>query len=316
MTMVKLIKFSRTPVWVPVVAAALGLTVAAVHRSDAGTSLRDLVTDVGGNGFGEYLIVSMVFFGLFWLLLHRFFKQRQLSRRRWPRLSQVSRELLFSFCAQFTMLGVGAWLAFGETAMNANMYLKIADYGWVYFTAVTFLLFAVDDTIFYWTHRAMHHPRLFRTFHRVHHESTDPTPFTSYSFHPLEAAVQAIGPLALIPLLMVLPWHPIALVIYAFGNLLFNMIGHLGYEVYPANWNRIPVLRWKTPALHHYLHHQVVGGNYALYFRWWDKWCGTEIKDFEARYDRIFAPANGAKTGGLNSAFVTAAHAPVDLISR
>jgi len=37
------------------------------------------------------------------------------------------------------------------------------------------------------------------------------------------------------------------------------------------------------------MHHQRVGGNYALYFRWWDRICGTEFKDFAARYDRLFA---------------------------
>ena len=49
----------------------------------------------------------------------------------------------------------------------------------------------VHDTWFYWTHRLMHHRRLFKLFHRVHHESTNPTPWAAYCFAPLEAMAQA-----------------------------------------------------------------------------------------------------------------------------
>jgi Delta7-sterol 5-desaturase len=88
---------------------------------------------------------------------------------------------------------------------------------------------------------------------------------------------------------MLMPWYPAAVVVFGLGNILFNVIGHIGYELYPACWNRIPILRWKTPTMHHYLHHQMVGGNYGLYFRWWGKLCSTEFKGFEAHYDNFFA---------------------------
>jgi Delta7-sterol 5-desaturase len=302
MTLVKHISFSRTAAWVPVAAAVIGLTAVVLHPDAEGTTFLSMLTNIRDNGVAEYLTVTIAVFALFWVGLHRWLQKRQLSRRRWPSGRQISRELLFSLCAQFIMLGVGIWVAFGNTAIAANVYTDIGDYGWAYLILLTFALFAIDDTVFYWTHRAMHHPRLFRAFHRVHHESTDPTPFTSYSFHPLEAVVQSLGGIVIIPLLMVVPWHPAALAVFGMGNLLFNLIGHLGYEVYPANWNRIPVLRWKNPALHHYLHHQMVGGNYALYFRWWDKWCGTEIPDFEARYDRIFAQSRSDEDAAPPSA--------------
>jgi sterol desaturase/sphingolipid hydroxylase (fatty acid hydroxylase superfamily) len=281
--------FSRTPLWLVLGTAGLGAAAATFHPDGTHASIMALLTNFNENGVAEYLTYTIGFFGLFWVILHPLLKRRQLARKRWPRLSQISRELLFSLCAQFTMLGVGAWTAFGDNAMAANMYTDVGDYGWAYLILLTFAFFAIDDTQFYWLHRAMHHPKLFKHFHRVHHESTDPTPFTSYAFHPLEAAVQATGPLVIIVFLMMVPWHPAAAIIAGLGNLLFNLIGHLGYEIYPAKWLKIPLLCWKTPALHHYLHHQMVGGNYSLYFRWWDIWCGTEFRDFEARYDRIFA---------------------------
>jgi len=154
---------------------------------------------------------------------------------------------------------------------------------------IVFAVLVVDDTRFYWTHRAMHHPWLFNRMHRVHHESVDPTPFTACSFHPAEAIVHGIGSLSLLLVMMLLPFHVASLVAAGTLQILFNVVGHLGYEIYPRGWNRIPLLRWKTPTLHHDMHHQRVGGNYALYFRWWDRICGTEFKDFAARYDRLFA---------------------------
>jgi sterol desaturase/sphingolipid hydroxylase (fatty acid hydroxylase superfamily) len=40
------------------------------------------------------------------------------------------------------------------------------------------------------------------------------------------------------------------------------------------------------------MHHQLFNGNYALYFTWWDKWMGTEFKDYETRHAQIFERKN------------------------
>jgi Delta7-sterol 5-desaturase len=223
------------------------------------------------------------------VVLHRWIKPRLLARKRWPKTGQVVREIMFSISAQFCFLAIGLWLAFFTQADAMVMYTDIATYGWPYFIFTTFLMFVIDDTYFYWTHRMLHNRTLFERVHHVHHESVDPTSFSAYAFHPLEAFVIGGSMLSFIPIFMLIPLHPAAVAVFAVGSVMFNVIGHLGYELYPARWNRIPLLRWKTPAMHHYLHHQMVGGNYGLYFRWWDKLCGTEIKDFEARYDRLFA---------------------------
>jgi sterol desaturase/sphingolipid hydroxylase (fatty acid hydroxylase superfamily) len=274
-------------------AVAFGATQFSPLLRDVPTA--DLLQEILVVSYGEYLIWAGGFFAVFWLVLHPLIKGRQLSRRRWPRMGQVWRELAFSLSTQFIFLGIAVWLAFAEGWGAANMYRDVGEYGYLYLGLVVFLVLVVDDTWFYWTHRAMHHPVLFERMHRVHHESVDPTPFTAFSFHPLEAVVHGIGSLSLLAVTMVMPWHPAALAAAGFASILFNVVGHLGYEVYPRGWNRIPVLRWKTPTLHHYMHHQRVGGNYGLYFRWWDKVCGTEFQDFEARYDRIFdaTPAAG-----------------------
>lgn len=276
----------KTPAWLAVVAAAVAVGVAVSHplaRQFPVEAALSIVSDTA-----EYIAYALLFFGVFWVAGERWLWRRRLSRRRWPRLGQVWRETLFSFSSQFTFLAVALWLSFGGDAERNRMYTDIEEYGWPYYALVVGLTFVVHDTWFYWSHRAMHHPWLFDRFHRLHHESVDPTPFTTYSFHPLEAIVEGMGGLMISLVLMIMPWHVSVPVVWGIGQILFNSIGHLGYEIYPSNWNRLPLLRWKAPAMHHYMHHQRVGGNYGLYFRFWDRLCGTEFRDFEARYDRFF----------------------------
>jgi ring-1,2-phenylacetyl-CoA epoxidase subunit PaaE len=54
------------------------------------------------------------------------------------------------------------------------------------------------------------------------------------------------------------------------------------------------------------MHHQLFNGNYALYFTWWDKWMGTEFKDYETRHEQIFERKNIKKSNeGLYSLTVS-----------
>jgi len=45
---------------------------------------------------------------------------------------------------------------------HTQMYFKLARHGWVWFAASVGLTIFLHDAYFYWTHRLMHHPRLFR----------------------------------------------------------------------------------------------------------------------------------------------------------
>jgi lathosterol oxidase len=53
------------------------------------------------------------------------------------------------------------------------------------------LMLLLHDAWFYWTHRLMHHPKIFRHVHLVHHRSINPSPWAAYSFHPIEAVIEA-----------------------------------------------------------------------------------------------------------------------------
>jgi hypothetical protein len=161
---------------------------------------------------------------------------------------------------------------------------KVSDYGWAYFVFSIVLMIVLHDTWFYWTHRLMHHPKLYKYIHKVHHQSTDPSPFAAFSFHPLEALVEA-G--AYIIFSFLFPVHLMALIGWQLLQMLLNVIGHLGYEIYPNGFSTHWLFKFKTPSTHHNLHHSHFSGNYGLYFTWWDKWCKTEFKDYHQKFESV-----------------------------
>jgi sterol desaturase/sphingolipid hydroxylase (fatty acid hydroxylase superfamily) len=160
----------------------------------------------------------------------------------------------------------------------------VSEHGWPWFWLSIACTILLHDAYFYWTHRLMHHPKLFRYFHRVHHLSHNPTPWASYAFSPLEAVVQAgIFPLAAI----VMPLHPIAFALFMGWQIMFNVAGHTGYEIYPR-WLMDSWLRYilNTPT-NHAMHHETLRGNYGIYFNIWDRLMGTNQANYEERFREV-----------------------------
>ena len=93
------------------------------------------------------------------------------------------------------------------------IYKDIADYPLWWIPVSTLIALIVHDAYFYWMHRLIHHPKLFKHVHLVHHQSTNPSPWTSYSFHFLEAILEAlIAPI----IFFLLPMHPLAILTICF----------------------------------------------------------------------------------------------------
>lgn len=163
-----------------------------------------------------------------------------------------------------------AWLHYGWT----RIYTDVHAYPLWWVPGSVLLYLAAQDTWFYWTHRAMHaRPRLFRAMHAVHHDSRPPTAWAAMSFHPLEALSAAW----LVPaLVFVVPIHVGALGLVMGLATLFAVTNHMGWEVFPRRWLGGWFGRHIITAAHHHRHHADYSGNYALYFRAWDRLCGTD----------------------------------------
>lgn len=142
-----------------------------------------------------------------------------------------------------------------------------------YLPVSVFLYLFAHDTWFYWTHRWMHRPRPFRLAHAVHHASRPPTAWAAMAFHPLEALTGAV----IIPLLVFLiPIHYAALALVLTVMTVMGVTNHMGWEVFPAFMWRGRLGGWLITASHHQRHHEQYRCNYGLYFRFWDRVCGTD----------------------------------------
>jgi lathosterol oxidase len=154
---------------------------------------------------------------------------------------------------------------------------------WWMLTSVVLAL-VIHDTYFYWMHRLLHHPKIFRYAHLVHHKSTIPSPWTSYSFHFIEAFTEGM---VLLVIVMILPMNVLSITLFVMLGFIINVYGHLGYEIAPKWLRNTFLFNISNTSVHHNLHHSKFNANYGLYFRFWDRMMGTEHPDYVKEYDRV-----------------------------
>jgi sterol desaturase/sphingolipid hydroxylase (fatty acid hydroxylase superfamily) len=216
----------------------------------------------------RYFAVVGVAYYFFWYKPTAFALRRRLYQQLPPR-RQIFAELYWSTVTSliFAVIGAAMYWGWQESYVKTN-----SDAGFIQ-SALTLVLYAlVHETYFYWVHRAMHLPALYKSLHLVHHHSVRPSPFASFSFHPLEAVLEAL----ILPLLvLMIPAHPTALVIYLTAMTLSAAFNHLGHELFPANADNRFGWSFFIGAANHAEHHRTGVGNYGLYFTFWDRLLGT-----------------------------------------
>jgi sterol desaturase/sphingolipid hydroxylase (fatty acid hydroxylase superfamily) len=226
--------------------------------------------------------------GLAFLLFYFLWKERKQFakiQRRFPKNKDYLREIGYSLITMCIFAGI-PWLFFFHPSIRETTLLLSTPFelGKIWFFLAFPLMVLIHDTYFYWTHRLMHHPALFSWFHLVHHKSTNPSPWAAYAFHPLEAVVE-VGIFVLFVYL--LPLHPLHIILFFLFSIIYNIYGHLGFELYPAGFQRHWLGKWINTSISHNQHHQFFTGNYGLYFLWWDRWMGTIRKDYDKQFDEV-----------------------------
>ena len=184
----------------------------------------------------------------------------------------LKREIFYSFWTVVIFGLVNAAL-FGWGLIGSSLlYFNISNYpGWWFWLSIPAMII-LHDTFFYWLHRIMHLPVLFKTMHKVHHMSIYPTSFAAYSFHPSEAITEALIVTAII---FIIPVHPLAFLIFQTISTAYNVYGHCGREFYPANMEKHWLGRWINTSTVHAFHHSKAKGNYGFYFLFWDRMMNT-----------------------------------------
>jgi sterol desaturase/sphingolipid hydroxylase (fatty acid hydroxylase superfamily) len=211
--------------------------------------------------------------------------------------SQMRREFMTSLRTAVIFSLSGALTVLAQNAGAITMLGAPENPGWGYFAVNLAAIIIAHDAWFYWTHRLIHHPRLFRRAHRTHHKSHIPTPWTAYSFDMTEAAINA----AYLPLfLIVMPTSILVIIVFLTHMIVRNVIGHCGYELFPARRDGRPLVDWLTTVTHHDLHHAQAGWNYGLYFTWWDRLMGTEHPLYHEKFAAaVRIPLDGSAVAAI-----------------
>lgn len=239
----------------------------------------------------RYLILAGIPFLFFYIIFSTSTSKYKIQNRTAGR-KDFFREILFSGSSSLVFAVIAVLVVFTPLKSYTLLYSDYNAYPLWWAPVSLVLSLVIHDTYFYWMHRLMHHKKIFRFTHKVHHQSTNPSPWSSYSFHILEAVAE--GGILLV-LAFTLPMHAEMLLLFTVVSLIINVYGHLGYEIMPKGLRNSFLFEVINTSVYHNLHHSKFKGNYSLYFRWWDKLMKTENPDYVKEYDRIQEQRFGAR---------------------
>lgn len=223
------------------------------------------------------LVAVFVFFGIYeWRLYFRRsqgtrfkynakFPAEHPSEAFWFKSQNTDSILRIIFHAMpiWTAIEVGILYAYANGYVP---WISFADHPW-YLLGLALIMPIIHETHFYLIHRLIHTPFLYRHVHCVHHNSVNPSPYSSLSMHPVELLLY----LGMALWHLVIPSNPI-LALYQLHRAGFGAIpGHIGFDkIEMGETSGLP-----THAYIHYLHHRYFEVNYGDGLVPFDKWFGT-----------------------------------------
>ena len=233
----------------------------------------------------RYFLLSWLFYKIFHIWQRKKWESRKINRKSYPS-GQFKKEMIRSNIIAIIFGMAGAFLLLLWQKGYTKLYVDIHGYSLWWLPVSLIIALLLQETYYYWLHRWMHIPKVFRIVHKWHHDSHIASPWTAFSFHPLEGLIQAI----FLPLLLLfLPMNLYVLVIMLTIMSISSVINHLDIEIYPKWFSKNILTRSIIGSSHHSLHHKQYKYNYGLYFTWWDKFTKTE----SPVYDELFKDRTG-----------------------
>lgn len=167
--------------------------------------------------------------------------------------------------------GVGFWTAY-EALMfwaMANGYAPMITWTMnpVWFIALFFLVPVWESFYFYWIHRLLHVPFLYKHVHALHHRNINVGPWSGLSMHPVEHAIF----LGSVLIHFIVPSSPVHILYHLQYFSLTAATTHTGFEgLVVKDKNRL-----KLGTFHHQMHHRYFECNYGSLDVPWDKLFGS-----------------------------------------
>jgi sterol desaturase/sphingolipid hydroxylase (fatty acid hydroxylase superfamily) len=222
------------------------------------------------------LVLAFLVYGGWHLWFYRWKKQGMNFKyqKQWPK----DRAPQFAFGKQiydnmfYTLVsGVPIWTAY-EVALlwaYANGWAPMISWSEhpIWFVALFLLVPFIHEIGFYFAHRLVHFPLLYKWAHHVHHRNVSPGPWSGLSMHPVEH-VFYLMPIALF---FLIPAHPVHMINLASRLGVAPAQGHTGFDQMQIGENKTFDMSYYA----HYLHHKYFEVNYADGMVPLDKWFGS-----------------------------------------
>jgi sterol desaturase/sphingolipid hydroxylase (fatty acid hydroxylase superfamily) len=174
--------------------------------------------------------------------------------------------------------GWGPWTTFGDNP--------------VVLILVGLLIPLFHEAHFYVVHRLIHVPVLYKWVHSVHHNSVNPSPWSSLSMHPVEHLLYWSDVL----IHLVVPSHPLLVLYHLQITGTGAVVGHIGFDKIELGDSAID-----SHAYAHYLHHKYFEVNYADGLVPFDRLFGTwhdGSKDGDVRMQARFQAKKARMNAG------------------
>jgi Delta7-sterol 5-desaturase len=158
------------------------------------------------------------------------------------------RNSMLSICifAQYSVLIL--WL------YKAGLITILFTFSWTSLLSEMLILMVWNEVHFFAVHSLLHTRWFFRKVHFVHHRSVRTTPFSTYSFHWLEAVLLGSVMLCILPFYS---FHAASLLLFPAVSLFFNTMGHSNTEMF-IRAKAGSILKYST---RHSRHHTRSGKN-------------------------------------------------------
>ncbi len=153
-------------------------------------------------------------------------------------------------------------------------HFAIAPSGWQ--IAIEIWVLLIWNDVHFWINHRLLHTRWFKRFHGDHHRSVVVTPWSTYSFHPIEAMM--LGNVILLPMVL----HDFAfwsLASVPVFSIFLNAVGHANYDFFPRLGPRHPL----AASRRHHLHHARPAGNYGFALAFMDRLMRSEADPLPPR---------------------------------
>ena len=168
-----------------------------------------------------------------WLYIRQGQQDQTKLNKKWqprnsPRFlfnSQLKDNLFWSLVS-----GVTIWTLYESMTywLYANNYVQLVEWkgSEIYLLIMGVLTIFWSSAHFYFVHRLLHWPPLYRVAHALHHKNNSPQPWSGISMHPIEHGLY----FSVFVLFWFLPVHPVLVILLGFFQGISPAISHSGFQ--------------------------------------------------------------------------------------